>query len=133
MFSLTETVKEWLISKNTKSMSMHEEMSSKAESAAALDEYDNKKTLAQQLLEERVFHGTPVTPAVFAEWNIKFLAEMRAKSAVKVIDPDVKTGKQIFMEYEKTAQLAMNAANAMGDFDESLYENAAGDIEDNDD
>jgi hypothetical protein len=35
-----------------------------------------KKAEAVEKVSEQIRHGTPVTPAVFSEWNLRFLAGM---------------------------------------------------------
>ena len=58
-YNLTEAVKEWMVERNVKQLSMHEQMTEKsriAEKAAEAEE--NKKVAKQEKVSEQIRHGT---------------------------------------------------------------------------
>jgi hypothetical protein len=77
MYNISEAVKEWMQDRNVKQLSMHEQMTERQKLAEIKAEAQElKKAEAVEKVSEQIRHGTPVTPAVFSEWNLRFLAGM---------------------------------------------------------
>ena len=75
MYNISEAVKEWMQDRNVKQLSMHEQMTERQKLAEIKAEAQElKKAEAVEKVSEQIRHGTPVTPVVFAEWNLRFLA-----------------------------------------------------------